>query len=341
MEENNLKKVNEEEILTEETKTKEQTSSKKMIWIAFAIGIAVGIILMIITELTGVINFADKVVAKTNQGKITESMVYEDLIGYYSIDYMLETVDEKMLSETYKLTEEQEKEVDEQVEQCFELYSLYYGYTEEQFLSANGFASEEQFRNFLALDYKRNLVYLDYLEGQISEEDVKTYYDENVYGEIDTKHILVQVTDDVTEEAAKKKAQEIIKKLDSGEEFDKVAEEYGDEIIFEELGYNGFDSGLVSEYVEASKDLENETYSKEPVKTSYGYHVIYKIDQKEMPSLEDVKDDILAILGEDLEEEDQYIRYKALIKFREENGLEFKDDKYKTEYEEYCEQYGV
>lgn len=32
--------------------------------------------------------------------------------------------------------------------------------------------------------------------------------------------------------------------------------------------------------MEAMQKLENNSYSKEPVKTSYGYHVIYRIDQK-------------------------------------------------------------
>ena len=45
--------------------------------------------------------------------------------------------------------------------------------------------------------------------------------------------------------------------------------------------------------MEAMQKLENNSYSKEPVKTSYGYHVIYRIDQKEKPALEDVKEEII------------------------------------------------
>ena len=43
--------------------------------------------------------------------------------------------------------------------------------------------------------------------------------------------------------------------------------------------------------MEAMQKLENNSYTKEPVQTSYGYHVIYRIDQKEKPALEDVKED--------------------------------------------------
>lgn len=353
MEEKNL---NEEQKMVEETKVVEENNAttevnetkkkgvlfnNKGICISYVVGIIIGALLMYILGVTGVVNPNNKVIAKTDFGKVTEDTIYEEMISYYTIENLLEPIDEQILNEKYQLTEEQEKEIDEQIEQIFELYSLYYGYTEEQFLESNGFKDKDDFRDYLAFDYKRNLVYLEYVENQVSEEEIKTYYDENIYGEIDTKHMLVQVTEEITEKEAKKKAEEIIKKLNDGEEFDKVAEEYGDEIIFEELGYNGFDSGLVTEYVEASKALENGTYSKEPVKTDYGYHVIYKNDQKETPALEEVKNQILAILGEELETQDTNIRYKALIKFREENGLEIKDEEFKKEYEEYCEEYGV
>ena len=39
-----------------------------------------------------------------------------------------------------------------------------------------------------------------------------------------------------------------------------------------------------------------------------------------------------------MEKADPYIRYKALIKLREENGLKFKDEKYKEEYKKYCDE---
>ena len=42
-----------------------------------------------------------------------------------------------------------------------------------------------------------------------------------------------------------------------------------------------------------------------------------------------------------MEEEDNYIRYKALIKLREDNNLKFKDSRYEEQYKKYCEQAGV
>ena len=311
MEEKNL---NEQQKNIKETTTQENSTGKTMkcgckkgILISGIIGILLGMTIMFILGTTRVIDFENKIIAKTNLGEITENAIFDELKEHYTIELLLENIDQQLLEPKYSLTEEQEKEIDSQMQQILEMYSLYYGLTEQQFLTENGFKDKEEFRNYLAFDYKRNLEYLDYIDKLISEEEINKYYDEEIYGEIDTKHMLVQVSEEVTEKEAKKKAEEIIKKLNKGEDFDKVAKEYGDKIIFEELGYNGFASGLVTEYVEASKKLGNGKYSKEPVKTEYGYHVIYRIDQKEKPTLEEVKNEILAVLSADLEEKDEKI----------------------------------
>lgn len=311
---------------------------KKEIWISGIVGILIGGALIYLLGVIGVPGLGNATVATMKTGKITENSLYKEMKKYYPISYILELVDDSILKDKYELNEEQNSEIDEQIEYYLNMYESYYGYTEEEFLSENGFESKEEFKNYLALDYKRNLYYIDYLKTIISEEEINNYYNESVYGEINTKHILAKVSDDVTEESALKLAKEIIAKLDAGTSFDNVVTEYGDKITYEELGYNGFTSNLVSEYVEASKALENGTYSKEPVKTSFGYHVIYKIDQKEKPSLEEATDDIVSVLGKDLEAKDSNLRYKALIQLREENNLKIKDSKFKTEYEDYCKE---
>lgn len=311
---------------------------KKEIWISGIIGILIGGLLIYLLGVIGVQGLGNETVATIKTGKITENNLYKEMKKYYPISYILELVDDLILKDKYELTDEQNSEIDEQADYYLNMYKTYYGYTEEEFLSENGFESKEEFKKYLALDYKRNLYYIDYLKTLISEEEINNYYNEKVYGEIDTKHILVAVSDDVTDEQALKLAKKIIAKLDSGTSFDDVVKEYEDKITYEELGYNGFNSNLAEEYVEASKTLENGAYSKEPVKTDFGYHIIYRIDQKEKPSLEDAQSDIVEILGKDLEAEDQNIRYKALIKLREENNLDIKDSKFKKEYEEYCKE---
>ncbi len=86
--------------------------------------------------------------------------------------------------------------------------------------------------------------------------------------------------------------------------------------------------------------LDNDTVnSKEPVKTSYGYHIIYRIDQKEKPTLEDVKEEILDSLVSEKKSEDANIVYIALDKMRDEAGLKFSDTVLEKKYNTYMSQY--
>ena len=87
------------------------------------------------------------------------------------------------------------------------------------------------------------------------------------------------------------------------------------------------------------KDLAVGTYSKSPVLTSYGYHIVYKIDQKDKPSLDDVKDDVKEIIADEKKSEDKNLYYKALIHMREDAKLEFVDTKLGDEYKTYVNNY--
>lgn len=312
---------------------------KKEIWISGVIGLVLGVLVIYLFAVLGIFGLSqNKTLVTFKNGKVTQSDLYNE-IKNYGLNYALELADEEILNDKYDLTDEQKQESKDEADSILEMYQMY-GYTEESFLSENGFKSKEEFVEYMEFDYKRNLACLDYFKTLIPAEDIENYYNENIkFGEINTKHILVEVTDDVTEEQALTTANEIISKLKEGTSFDDIASEYEGKVISEEVDFDSFtESTLAESYVEASKKLEKDTYTTEAVKTDYGYHIIYCLNKADKPSLEDVTNDIVKILAEDLEAEDQYIRYKALIKIREDNNLKFKDDDLEEDYKEYCEQ---
>lgn len=329
----------EENLGGKEKKSGNNIFKKKEVWISGIIGIIIGAVLIWALGAIGVPGLGNQTIATTKAGKITTNTLYKEMRKNYPVSYVLELVDSEILEKKYKLTEEQNNEVNEQVELILNQYQGY-GYTEEAFLEENGFESKEDFINYMKLDYRRNLCCIDYFKTLISDEDIKNYYNDNeIYGEINTKHILVQTSDDITDEQALATANEILAKLNSGTSFDDVATEYQDKILTENVSFDSFNADKLAEsYVAASKALEKDKYTTEPVKTDYGYHIIYCIDKKDKPSFEEIENDIVEKLGENLEAEDQYIRYKALIKLREDNKLKFKDSKFKEEYKEYCDQ---
>lgn len=330
----------EEENLSGKEKKKVFTVfKKKEVWISGIIGLILGAAILYLLMTLGIPGLGNETVAKFKGGKISENTLYKDMKEHYPIVYVLESIDEEILTKKYELTDEQEEEIKEEVESILKMYSLY-GYTEEAFLEESGFTSKDDFINYLELDYRRNLYCIDYFKTLIPSEDIENFYNENIeFGEINTKHMLVQTSEDLKEKDALKLANEIVAKLNEGKNFDDVANEYKDKIISENVDFDNFNSdSLAEEYVNASKKLEKDTYTKEPVKTSFGYHIIYCINKADKPSLEEAESDIVEILSEDLEAEDEYIRYKALIKMREDYNLKFTDEKYEEEYKEYCKQ---
>ena len=281
-------------------------------------------------------------VAEINGYTVTADILYEDMKEVYSISSLLDKIDNKILEEKYPETEEMNDELKQQAESYYSAYEQYYQMDKETFLSNNGFGSEKAFLEYLRLKYRRNKYAEDYIKSLISDKEIEKYYNDKVYGDINTKHILVKVdssASDEDKEEAEKLAKEIISKLDSGKTFDEVKEEYKDKITYEELGYKSYNANLESAYMEAMQKLENNSYSKEPVKTSYGYHIIYRIDQKEKPTLEDVKEEILDSLVSEKKSEDANIVYISLDKMREKAGLKFSDTVLEKKYNTYMSQY--
>lgn len=306
---------------------------------------------ILITVLVVVIIWPDRIatlkdgtqpVAEIDGYTVTANDLYEDMKDVYSISSLLDKIDNKILVEKYPETDEMNDELKQQAESYYSAYKQYYKMDKKTFLSNNGFGSEKAFLEYLRLQYRRNKYAEDYIKTLISDKEVEKYYEDKVYGDINTKHILVKVDSSASDEDKKKAedlAKEIISKLNNGKSFDDVKEEYKDQITYEELGYKSYNANLESAYMEAMQKLENNSYSKEPVKTSYGYHVIYRIDQKEKPALEDVKEEIIDSLVSEKKSEDKNISYVALDKMREESGLKFSDTLLEKKYNTYMSQY--
>lgn len=281
-------------------------------------------------------------VAEIDGFVVTADDLYEDMKSRYSISAMLDKIDNQILAEKYPDTDEMNEEIKAQAENYYSVYEQYYQYTKEEFLAANEFASENEFLDYLKLSYRRNKYTEDYAKSLVTEKEVNDYYEKEVYGDINTKHMLVKVDSSATDEektAAENTAKEIIAKLNEGKSFDEVKEEYKDQVTYEELGYKAYNANLESAYKDEMKALANNSYSQTPIKTSYGYHVVYRIDQKEKPALEDVKEEIIDELGSQKISEDQNLSGKCLDKMRVEAGLKFTDTVLEKKYNTYMNQY--
>lgn len=310
---------------------------KKEVIISLVVGLLLG---------AGIMYFANGggIVGRVSGTLLTKGKLYNKMKNYYSIGLMLEDVDSAILDKKYPLSEEEKDDIKKTADGYIAQYSQY-GYTQEQFLEENGFEDYDNFLEYLQLDYKRTLYYYDYLENKLDENAVQNYYDENAFGKVNTKHILAKISDTMTEEQALKVTNEIISRLNAGEDFDALAEEYttndSTNIITEDLGEIGAFDSIESTYVDAMKELEVGGYTLTPVKTSYGYHVIYCVDKEEKTSEISANDRmaIIDVLAADIEAQDSNLYYKALIQMRDDAKLKFFDSNLKAKYKEYCDEY--
>ena len=294
-------------------------------------------------------NGDESVVSLTkSEFKITTDELYQELKDKYATNYIIQTIDNEIVNKEYETNDEAKEYVDNQVK----IYKMMYNNSDSELLTAlqnAGYTDLEEFKNTILISYKRTQATKDYEKGFVPEDKIKKYYDENVYGDITISHILVKLditdtmTDEEKQEAQKKaddKIKQIYEKLDANEKFADVAKEYSEDNATKD---DGGKIGTFSkeemidkfndEFEQAATTLKVESYTKKAVKTSYGYHIIYKDEQKEKPKLEDVKDTIIDKLVDDLLQEDTKAEYKAMIKLREDYGLTFNDDTISRQYE--------
>lgn len=273
---------------------------------------------------------------------LTADELYEDMKDIYSVSSLLDKLDTKILTDKYPDTDEMDDEVTSQAENYYKAYEQYYKMSKEDFLKQNGFNTEKKFLEYIKLNNRRTKYVKEYTENEVTDKEIDKYYEDKVYGDINTKHMLVKVDSSASDDDKKEAenlAKEIISKLDEGKTFDEVKEEYKDKITYEELGYKSYNAALEEAYKNEMKNLKDGEYSKEPVKTSYGYHIVYRIDQKEKPALEDIKDQIKEEIADEKISNDKNLYYVVLDKMRENANLKFEDTVLKEKYDNYMSQY--
>lgn len=245
---------------------------------------------------------SDEVVAQVNDVKITKDEFYDYLVSQNGDDainaLILEKIIELELKENnIKITQDQ---IDAEYQKAIESYGdeatmeqalAYYGYTKDEFLN----------------NIKMNLSIEALIEPSITitDDEIKAYFDENKDDfnqaeQVKASHILLD-----TEEEAK----QVLAKIQSGESFEDLAKEYSTDTATAanggDLGYFTKDE-MVEEFSNAAFALGVNEVS-EPIKTTYGYHIIKVTDKKEakVATLEDSKEEIRDIL-KDQKIQEQY-----------------------------------
>jgi len=132
--------------------------------------------------------------------------------------------------------------------------------------------------------------------GEVTDEAVRARYDKEIaatppVNEIRARHILV---------ATKEEADAIIAELDAGGDFEAIAKEKSTDGAAAQGGDLGFfgPGQMVPAFEEAAFAMDVGQFSKEPVQTQFGFHVIKVEDKRtqQPPSFDQVKEQVRTLL---------------------------------------------
>ncbi len=135
-------------------------------------------------------------------------------------------------------------------------------------------------------------------QATVTADDLKAQYEiatKDLQGNIERRaqHILISVDDKTTAEAALKKSNELIARINQGESFDQLATEFSQDPGSAQKGGDlGFaQKGVYVPEFEASLDSLAINQVSAPIKTQFGYHIIKLLEKRspELPTLDSMR----------------------------------------------------
>ncbi|MFB7158669.1 MULTISPECIES: peptidylprolyl isomerase [unclassified Lysinibacillus] len=258
----------------------------------------------------------NKTIATSKVGDITVSdfnKTSKTLAGPHILQQMLT---EKLLADKYKVS-------DKEIKEAYDATASQFGDSFADALSQSGL-TEESYKDALRVELLSEKALED---KAFTDKDVKKHY-EQMKTELNARHILV---------ADEKTANEVIAKIKGGASFADVAKEYSTDTGSAEKGgeLGWFSVGaMVDEFSDAAYALPVKTLS-EPVKSSYGFHVIEVTEKRDVKGVGSFKDEEKNIRSQMLAKlkqtgEDQQILKDIVAKLAKDADVKTSDKELKT-----------
>lgn len=255
-------------------------------------------------------------------GDVTEKDIVESIGANQLSKTATSMMIQKVLLDKYK-NKIDEKVIDEQLKKAQEQYGGKDKF--EQILKQQGFTLDK-YKDGLKVKAAQTLMINEY--AGITEDKIKESYEKNKH-QYHLAHILISVKSNsnpngLSDEEAKKKAEEVLKKVKDGGDFASLAKEYSNDT---ENASSGGDLGwsskentkFVSEFSNAAYSLNKDQVS-DVVKTPFGYHIIKVLDTKDS-SYDELKTSLEERAAEQAVKSDNTIVSKALKKLFEEYNV--------------------
>lgn len=209
-------------------------------------------------------------IVTSKAGNITKSEFENELKSKTGKLVLQQAMLDKILFDKYKVSEDEaKKKVEELKKQMDGKFKDY--------LTQVGAKNENDIKNKM----KTQIAFEKAVKDSITEKEMKDYYKPK----LKLSHILVK---------DEKIAKDLKEKLNSGEDFATLAKQYSEDSSSKEKGgeLSEFGPGEMDpKFEEAAYKLETGQISN-PIKSSYGYHIIKLTERKELKSFDQEKDNI-------------------------------------------------
>lgn len=330
-----------------------QEIMKQNIIITLLVTICIILIILLIIVIKGheaKLKDGKEIIASIEGKEITAEDLFDELKRQNGTNLLINTIDDFIANKEVEDNDAARKYAEARLTDLKQQYETY-GYDFKTVLASNGYDSEEELLKQFISDYKKETVVKNYLANHLTEDEINAYYEKEIYGQLNVKHILIKPDATSTssdedkkaaEEAAKAKAQEVIRKLDEGAAWADLVKEYSDDsgsVADEGLIEIKDKNSVVEEFFNGSIALADNTYTKEPVKSTFGYHIIYRINLEEKPSLDTVKEKVKTNLVSNKLSADTKLMDQTWVNVRKDYKLKINDTKIEKIYNSIIEEF--
>lgn len=301
----------------------------------------------------------DEAIVKMKDGKmISANDFYNEIKDTYGLAtlvhmidkyiYETEVSDKKTEAKEYsELVIKQMRASQESEEALLQYIQTYYSYQ-----------TVEGYQDAIYLNYLQKEAFTNYVKDNLTEKELKDYYDKNIFPDMTISHILItpKVTSTTSEadkkteeEKAKKEIESIISELDKAkkngeniaEKFASLAKEKSEDSSSKDKGGSlgkiniGSLSASYDELVKAADELKDGEYSTKVITTELGYHVILKTETGEKKSYDDSLNDMKDKIAENKISTDQKTVVDAMKFYRDKYDIDIIDSEISSQYGKY------
>ena len=169
------------------------------------------------------------------EGGISSDELFSKLKDKYGADELVNLIDKFLLDKKYEKTTEETNYVNQTLKSLKDAAKEANVDLATYISAYYGMKDEDELKDYLALNFKRNKWVSEYAKETVTEKQIKEYYESKVYGDIEASQILITIDADSdasdeektkAENKAQDTARNIIKELKDGKDFAELAKKY-------------------------------------------------------------------------------------------------------------------